>query len=345
MLKKILLISEIINYPFDEGAKGIVYHLIKELNKRGDVHIFTKKGNNTNGLNVGKINLDKLFLNNELKLIFKSLSPEIILYIPEASYTFNSFIRAKILKLLSKRSKVFILGVQRRRFNCLSKMFLMLLKPECLLLFSRADKDYFKQVGFKVKVLPPAIDKEKFYEVEHNTRIMLRKRYNLPIDKIIVTHIGHIKESRNLTCFVNIQRIDNIQVVIVGSTSTHTDLKLKQFLEDQGIIVINNYLQEIQEIYQLSDVYVFPVLEETGAIEMPLSVLEAMACNLPVITTRFGCLVEHFKEDAGVKYFNDTEELVGLVRNVNKNEVYNYEKVEHFSWERFTDAILATFEE
>ena len=57
----------------------------------------------------------------------------------------------------------------------------------------------------------------------------------------------------------------------------------------------------------MSDLYVFPVVNNTEAIDMPLSVLEAMSCSLPVISTRFGGLVDYFEEDTGFRYFNTTD--------------------------------------
>ena len=42
---------------------------------------------------------------------------------------------------------------------------------------------------------------------------------------------------------------------------------------------------DIASYYRAADCYVFPVLSGEGAIALPLSVLEAMACNLPVVST------------------------------------------------------------
>ena len=115
-------------------------------------------------------------------------------------------------------------------------------------------------------------------------------------------------------------------------------------MEGAGVKVIDSFVPCIEELYRLSDVYVFPVIEQDGAIEMPLSVIEAMACNLPVLTTRFGCLSMHFSEDPGFRYFETKEELIELVPIMAQISAANNKKVADFTWNRMTDSILSAFE-
>lgn len=344
MSKKIILISEIISFPFDEGLKNMSYQLIENLNHKYNVHVVTNKGNNIKGFDVEKVSLNKLFINKKLMLILKKYFPEIILYIPEASCTFNSFIRAKILKLMHKRAKVVLLAAQRRKYLFSYNLLLNFLRPDLLLVLSRAHKLYLEKKGMKIEVLPPPVDKKRFYPVENNIKLILKRKYGIPIDKVIVLHVGHIKRNRNIQCLIDVQEISDIQVVIVGSTTTNAEEKIKHKLDDQGIIIINNYISNIQEIYQLSDIYVFPVLRQNAAIEMPLSVLEAMACNLPVVTTRFGGLIDYFKEDLGFKYFDSTVELVELIKVMDIKEVHNFKKLECFTWNYFANQVISACE-
>lgn len=157
-------------------------------------------------------------------------------------------------------------------------------------------------------------------------------------------HVGHIKAERNIACLTEVQKLDSVQIVMVGSTSLGMERDIKDKLMDAGIIVIDKYVPDIWNIYKMSDLYVFPVKSETEAIEMPLSVLEAMACNLPVITTRFQGLIEHFKEDESFRYFDDEKDLAGMIKNMSSIRVANSQKIERFTWDAFSDEIIAALD-
>jgi glycosyltransferase involved in cell wall biosynthesis len=79
-------------------------------------------------------------------------------------------------------------------------------------------------------------------------------------------------------------------VVLVASSSTPQEERVAATLRAAGVHLFTEYLPAIHELYQLADCYVFPVRSTDNAIELPLSVLEALACDLPVVTTRFGDL-------------------------------------------------------
>lgn len=343
-VKKVLFISEALSAPFDEGIKNVAFSIHKQLNvKTGTVSI-TKDGNDTDGLSIQKIPLNKLFFSCKLNKYLKEYSPDIILYLPEASVTFNSFIRAKVLKLMSSRSKVVIVGVKHIEYTeNQRKIIKTILRPDLLLLLGRFEIDFFIDVGMKVKVLPPAVDSDKFSAATEEEKSLLRTEFNIPEDKTVVLHVGHIRSTRNVESLLEVQKIEGVQVIIVGSTSTSVENEIRERLEKEGVRVMNRAVPDISKIYKISDIYVFPVMNKIACIDMPLSVLEASACNLPVMTTRFGGLVEHFKEDAGFQYFGSVDELVQMVRagrNMDKTKICNNIKVAPFTWNRFADEIL-----
>lgn len=346
MHKKILLISDALCAPFDEGFKNIVFSLCKQLESK-NVLIVTDAQNKTNKLKVTRVSFNKLFLNKKLKLLLKTYSPDVILYVPYASYTFGSFFRGKILKLMSRNSRVLILGIQHRGLSIIEKILIEnFLRPDLLLLLKKPHQGFFNEEELKIKILLPAVDRIKFCQATKKEKEEIRAEYHMPSNKKVVLHVGHIISSRNIESLVEIQRIHDMQVVIVGSSSTNSDSNLKEKLKKEGVIVMDNYIADISKIYKMADIYVFPVFNDTAAIDMPLSVLEAMACNLPIITTRFGGLVDLFKEDPAFMYFNTTEELIEKIKNMDNFENHNNRrKIEPFTWDRFADEIIAACEE
>ena len=338
---KIILITEILSEPFDEGLKNVVFALSEHLKEKNDALVITHKGNNTGGLNVIKADLNRCFASPGLMNIIRSFSPDVILYVPEASYTFNSFVRAKILKLMFTPSKVCIIGAQYRNHSRIGEIVITtLFRPDMLFLLSEMGEKSVFDNKIRIRILPPAVDCEKFSPATKGEKESIRRKFNVSSQDSVVLHVGHIKENRNIECLMEVQRIDSFQVVVVGSTSISIEQDLKNRLKSEGIIVIDEYVSHIAEIYRMSDIYVFPVKINSGAIDMPLSVLEAMACNLPVITTRFGGLTKYFRDEAGFRYFNTKEELIELIQNINSSAFDNSRKVKQFSWDAFSEEIL-----
>lgn len=346
MRSKILFISEALSAPFDEGLKNVAFSLYAQLNKKSDALTVTNMENDVDEDNILKIRLNRLFLNYKLRRCIKKFSPHVILYFPESSVTIASFLRAKILKIMGRTSGLAVLGSQYRKYSPVQKFILRnLLKPDLLLLLGKSDEYYFKKNGFNVKILPPAVDTEKYSPSTTEEKWEIRSGFNIPREKFVILHVGHIKVKRNIECLMEVQKIDKAQVVIVGSTSLGMEEDVKNKLIEAGIIVIDKYVPDICKIYKMSDLYIFPVKCETEAIEMPLSVLEAMACNLPIITTRFRGLREHFEEDEGFRYFDDEKKLPDIAGKMRGVNAANNKKMERFTWDAFSDDIITALKD
>ncbi|MCL6479117.1 MAG: glycosyltransferase family 4 protein, partial [Peptococcaceae bacterium] len=100
-------------------------------------------------------------------------------------------------------------------------------------------------------------------------------------------------------------------------------------------------------IYQMADCYVFPVLKEFSCIDMPLSVLEAMACNIGVITTRYQALPKIVKESEGVIFINGHSNIINIINsNLESFKIIdNRSKVLSYSWENIINMLEAYYRE
>jgi glycosyltransferase involved in cell wall biosynthesis len=183
-----------------------------------------------------------------------------------------------------------------------------------------------------VRFRPPSLSEKK----------ELRARYGIPVSAQVVTQVGHLRSRRNLDHFLRLQsrtepgmqyrELRSYHTVVVASTSTPQDADIKAALTAAGVTVIDTYVPNIEDIYRLSDLYLFLAESDTAAIELPLSVLEAMACNLPVVCTPFGGLRDFFPAGQGLFYWDGQVELEGLVATALSTTSATRVLVEPYTW-------------
>jgi glycosyltransferase involved in cell wall biosynthesis len=152
--------------------------------------------------------------------------------------------------------------------------------------------------------------------------------------------VGHLKSKRRLAQIASLQVSDRYHIVIVGSSSTEQDELLKESLREAGCTVIDHYVEDIADIYRLSDVYLFLSEEHTAAIEVPLSVLEAMACNLPVVCTPFGGLPDAFEAGNGLVYWQGDHALKDCVASALAVPCTTRTLVERHTWPALAQIVV-----
>jgi len=349
---RICIYTEDLRFPLDEGIKKVAYTLIDMLSKECNVLGLCKYGMNMENPLIRVIPTNRLLLCYRLKRKIKSFDPNIVLYIPSASMTFYSFLRLELLKFYAPNAKAVMLILQPRNLLKLQKKIIQVfLRPDLILASSNKICNYVRTFGCEAEFIPLGVDIQKFTPVSEKRKRELREKYEIPQDKFVILHVGHINYGRNLRTLIPLQRNNN-QVIIVSSTSTPKDcpkdVVLQKELEMKGIIVMDRYIKKIEEIYQLSDCYVFPVTFEGGCISVPLSVLEAMACNLPVVTTKFGGLPAIFKEGEGFIFINiNSQEEIKSKINIARitHALKTREMVEQYTWDKVLEKIRGIFNE
>ena len=148
--------------------------------------------------------------------------------------------------------------------------------------------------------LRAAVDTDRFHPVSLEKTRELKIKYGLDPDRPVALHVGHLKSGRNIRTLKNIPKTWQVLLVVSTNTRDTRDEALREELLKAGNIrILDDYIPEIREIYQLSDLYFFPVVQPGNCIDIPLSCLEAAACGKPVVTTAYG----QMKDFAGMPGF------------------------------------------
>lgn len=340
-MKKILLITEFIDPPYDEGIKKTIYNLFRELDKTYNLKVICRKGFRKE--NVYQVKTNKLFLSTAIRKHIQKFNPYTIIYLPFASATFASYLRLFILNLYTLNNKNVFISLQPKPLKSWQRSLVHFMKPKLAATPSPALYSFWKSLKIRSQLIPLYTVLEYYRPVNKEQKIFLRKKYNLPEDRIIVSHMGHLNQGRNLESLIPLQKAGK-QVIIIGSSSTPEDsigpASLKQNLANKGINIIDHYIEKIEEIYQLSDAYIFPVVQKNSSIGLPLSILEARACGIPVITTNFGSVSHFLGNDHGNIYYSNPENFLKALNQLeNDNQINRHKTNIHKLNEKFLNYI------
>lgn len=318
---RICMVGHFDNY--DEGVRNVARNLCNELSKDPRVEII-------------KINLGSLLFNKEIK----KFRPEVIHFI--LSPTLYGILLAKFISFLYPSSKVIISAIHPHvpKFKLL-KYF----NPDLILVQSEISANLFEYLNFNVDFLSNGVDTNKFkpFSAEKN---MLKKKYGIPLDKFIILHLASFKRQRNLDIFKKLQNKDDNLVLLIGRADEKYDEILVSELKASGCLILIEHFSQIEEIINIADCYVFPTNNPKACIETPLSVLEALSCNIPVITTKFGSLPFLFDDGNGI-YFVDTEDdIFKKIEYIKNNDISpdNSKMIISFSWQIVANNLLKIYQ-
>ena len=324
----------------DEARKVIAHNLHRELSKNQEV------------LKADIRNISSVSFWERVR----EFEPQVIHYIPGASPL--SFAITKTMKILSTKPKTIMssmLSPFHKPFHgfyyflsYLTRWTIPFMKTDLVIAQSEDTEKAFKKLGCNVKFMVcSGVDVKRFVPVSGKRKEELREKYGIDHEKFVILHVGSIRKWRNVEILKELQSHPDLQVLVVGRTSTRLEKEVALELEKMGCKIINGYVPKIEEIYALSDCYVFPTTDPVGSIDIPLSVLEAMSTNLPAISTRFGGLPTIFKEGGGLFFVENKENIYKVMEDVKNGGVdaKTREKVLQYSWDNITKRLERIYNE
>jgi glycosyltransferase involved in cell wall biosynthesis len=314
----------------DEGMKQISRHLLTGLSQAGfDARIVDVRS---------AVHL----------LLLGQSRDEVVAVALASGPTFWTLLLAFLCSWRRPRLRVGIVFSQPR-FGLMGRGLLAFVRRRSLRVFAAGGRDVqrARRWGIEVTETPASgVDLEQFVPTSRQERIVIRRKLALPEDTIVVLHVGHLKAERNVMVLADLARVPGFTSVMIASTTTKVDAGVAQELTAAGVQIRTEYIANLQEYYQASDAYLFPTVAAAEAVQLPLSVIEAMACGVPVVSTRFGVLPELFPESASFRYVSTdaaAAEWIALIEAVahERWSNHNRESVECLSWSVVQAPLLA----
>lgn len=226
-----------------------------------------------------------------------------------------------------------MVALQPRRMRWPSKLASRFLWPDLLLVSTTDELHKTRGLGAKVDRMVTGVDLDRFRPAQPGEKTALREKWGIPVETSVVLHVGHLTEGRNLEAVLPLAERAGITAVVVtsGQRERASD-RIEQQLRAGGVRLIQGFLPDIAEIYRLADCYIFPTASTDYAIAMPLSILEAMASDLPIAAMRVGALPERFGNADGVLLVDSPAELVDAVARLLREPQSTRRLSESYSW-------------
>lgn len=229
---------------------------------------------------VARVSSDRAFLPTEIARVRK-LQPDIIHLF--SAPTTKALVYAALIRRLTPSPRVVATAIHPNCFRLDQGPRRTVAKrtvPDAVGVPNTQAAEMFESLGARTFELHNGVDTAKFHPVSEKERLDLRQEHDLPSEKPIFLHVGHLTPERNLDVLTPLA--DDGVLLVLCSEFFPRSQKIRERLTNAGAIVWRRYVPEIQQLYQLADCYVFPVGSKDTIFE-PLSVLEALACGIPVV--------------------------------------------------------------
>jgi glycosyltransferase involved in cell wall biosynthesis len=149
----------------------------------------------------------------------------------------------------------------------------------------------------KICLIPNSVDTTRFVPVESAQKSTLRKRLNLPQNATIAVYTGRLVSYKGLPLLLKVwnelrHKHANAILVLAGSGGLdihNCEAELREYVKSTGLekyILFLGAVQNVPEYLQAADLFAFPTENDA----FPSSIVEAMACGLPIVTTPVGAI-------------------------------------------------------
>ncbi len=342
MTRSIVIVSEDLVAPWDEGIKKFAVsvgsalakdHAVRMINVDRSGLAASRNGAGRGGteIPIRDVPGTRTFMTPALRREVASARPDAVVYVPSPSSTPGSFVRSFALRRHAPRARLGMVALIPRRHRRAMKPILQGAAPDRIFVPSNASLLHLQELGLSGEVIPVGVDPVTFRRAADGEKSGLRRKHGVPEDAFVYLHVGHLSPKRNLGVLARLAGQPGARVIVIGSTSTPADTRLRADLEAAGVRVIREFVP-VDEFHRMADCYVFPTVDSEGCVEIPLSVLEALASGVPVLARPFGGLRDFVSPGDDVRYFDTDDDLLARAQELRGAGVPAVRDMSAFAW-------------
>ena len=274
-------------------------------------------------------------------------------------YTYIKYVKADIIHVWTIRACLYlniirlfikfkyILGTVADANKCAfaTRMVHKLAYPLCDLIISNSQAGLiaYEVPKKKSKVIYNGFNKDRLTPNETGERI--KQEFGLEGKKVI-TMVARLEPSKDFKMFIDAarlvgERMKGIKFLIVGKGPNEESLKQYAKESSADNVIFCGYRTDVEAIYKASDIAALCTNSEVHAEGVSNSIMEAMACGLPVVATIGGGTPEIVKDEYNghlVEPKNSVQmanKIVELIEDNSKRKMYGKNAIDTIE-ERFT---------
>ncbi|MBP3596064.1 MAG: glycosyltransferase [Clostridia bacterium] len=213
-------------------------------------------------------------------------------------------------------------------FKCCDKIIKKTNKFLCVSEFIANDlKNKIDEKNVTVEVLKNCIDFDIFdKELSVEEKALLMEKFQIEDDDNVIIYTGRIIPEKGILELIEslkyVEEKYKLKLLVVGGAiskikvKTEFENKLNMIMKDyNNKIIMTGYIdnKELYKYYKLSNIAVLPSIWEEPA---GLTMLEAIACDIPLITTKSGGIPEYIDKEYSI-ILEKTEDLsLQIAKNI-----------------------------
>jgi glycosyltransferase involved in cell wall biosynthesis len=312
MNNKKIKIVHIINDLSPGGAEKMLLNLVAHTDRsRFDISVFSLQNKGEVAIDIEKLGIPVFgfYMFNKYDFIFKFLKLILILIrikpdIVHAWMYHSNLIGGIAAKFVTSSKIIWSIhsttlepGPEKKGTEIAIKLstFLSKVIPDKIILCSKASYNFHEIIGFeknKMMVIPNGIDLRRF-KYSSKAKLNLISKLKLGHETKFIGMVGRYHSMKRHDIFFHaaqiiINKYPLIQFILCGPGIDNSNQKLVKLINSFELspnIHLLGYRSDMSNIYSLLDIL---TITSSYGESFPLTICEAMACNVPVVSTDVG---------------------------------------------------------